>query len=301
VAGGNIRKKIISTGSEAGLLLLLSGALVSVVALSGCASLMEPDFVKEDRRLAVEFRKENPLADGNTKFNERNIHYVKVGSAGKPKVIFIHGSPGDWTAWSRQMRDTGLYSKSLLIAADRLGYGGSDPSKSERSLDSQAQAMMKLLDVDDSNQPVILVGHSYGGPVVARMAMMGDSRVKGIVILAGSVDPALEPEHWYQGPADWAIIRWMVPDMLVHCNQEILSLKGELTRILPLWNQITAKTIVIQGGKDDLVMPGNADFIEHKLAEIHPEIIRVSELNHFIPSGRPDLIHEAIEKQLKGL
>ncbi len=273
--------------------------LISAVLLSfGCMSLLKPDFVAEEERLSAEYRKNHPTDQGNVPFGNRSVHYVTAGTPKRPKILFVHGSPGGWEAFVRQIRDESLYPKAFLIAGDRLGYGGSDPGHTERSLDLQAQAMMTLLDIDDPHQPVILVGHSYGGPVVARMAMTADPRIRSVVILAGSVDPDLEPYSWYQTPADWWAFRWMLPTMLVTCNQEITALKGELIRVMPQWDHITASFTVIQGLKDDLVAPGNADFIERKLTRLKPEIIRVPDLNHFIPSKRPDLIHAALEKSL---
>jgi pimeloyl-ACP methyl ester carboxylesterase len=264
-------------------------------------SLLKPDFVAEEERMTAEYEKKHPDLQGTVPFEKRSVHYVTAGTKGHPKIIFVHGSPGDWGAFVRQLNDPTFYAGAYLISGDRLGYGGSDPGHTERSLDEQAKAMMTLLDVDDPHQPVILVGHSYGGPVVARMAMTGDPRIRAVLILAGSVDPSLEPYSWYQTPADWVVFRWMLPTILVTCNQEIIALKPELVRVTPLWSHITAKFTVIQGLKDDMVAPGNADFIEKKLARLKPKIIRVENLNHFIPSDRPDLIREALADDLKEL
>jgi pimeloyl-ACP methyl ester carboxylesterase len=51
---------------------------------------------------------------------------------------------------------------------------------------------------------------------------------------------------------------------------------------------------VIQGGKDGLVLPANADFAERMLKNKKPKIIRVTDAGHFILWKKPDIIRDAI-------
>ena len=89
----------------------------------------------------------------------------------------------------------------------------------------------------------------------------------------------------------------MIPRELLVCNDEIMPLKSELQQMEPLWSQVQAKTVIIQGLKDDLVPPGNVDYILKKLKpELVLEKTLVPDLNHFIPWKRPDLIMNGIEK-----
>ncbi len=57
---------------------------------------------------------------------------------------------------------------------------------------SQSLALLGALDLGDPTQTAILVGHSYGGAVVARMAMEANPWIRSIVIVAGSVGPEWE-------------------------------------------------------------------------------------------------------------
>ena len=41
--------------------------------------------------------------------------------------------------------------------------------------------------------------------------MDNSSKVTDTVILAGSIDPAMERTARYQYPADWPVISWMLP------------------------------------------------------------------------------------------
>jgi pimeloyl-ACP methyl ester carboxylesterase len=81
-------------------------------------------------------------------------------------------------------------------------------------------------------------------------------------------------------------------------NQEILPLKGELEKMLPLWATIRVPVIVIQGEDDPLVPAGNASFAKRMLVNAPVTIQMIPRMNHFIPWSRPDLIRDAILHQL---
>jgi pimeloyl-ACP methyl ester carboxylesterase len=56
---------------------------------------------------------------------------------------------------------------------------------------------------------------------------------------------------------------------------------------------------VIQGEKDMLVHPKNADFAERMLVNSKSlKVVRVDTMNHFVPWSHPQLIKKAIEESL---
>lgn len=57
-------------------------------------------------------------------------------------------------------------------------------------------------------------------------------------------------------------IRVLIPASFRASNHEILYLKPELEKMLPLWKNIRQPIIVIQGGKNMFVSPKNADFAQ---------------------------------------
>lgn len=226
----------------------------------------------------------------------RTMYRVAAGDPQKPMVLFVHGSPGSWNAFQNYLVDAELLNKAYLVSVDRPGFGFSGYGEPETSLQKQAADIVPILQSHQGG-PRILVGHSFGGPVIARIAMDYPHLVDGLVMIAPSIDPNLEETKWYQIPADWALIRPLIPTELDVTNQEILPLKKELEKMLPLWPKITAPTVVIQGEKDGLVPPGNADFAAEKLSQV--TIVREPDLNHFIPWTAPGLIKEAIFQLLE--
>ena len=111
----------------------------------------------------------------------REIHYVKAGDDSKPLVLFVHGSPGSLSAFIDFLTDTALLPKATLITTDRPGFGYSNFGNGERSLQKQAEALKPILEEYKKNKPVILIGHSLGGPLIARMAMDYPELVDGLV------------------------------------------------------------------------------------------------------------------------
>lgn len=251
-----------------------------------------------DRRFAARYTAAHPERIFNVDAGGRNVRCVVGGRRGAPKVVFVHGSPGSWRTFARFLEDPALKDRAFLISIDRPGYGGSGAGRVEPSLEAQARSVAAVFDLDVASEPVVLVGHSYGGPVVVKAAALGDPRVRGVIIVAGAVDPDLERKKWYQYLADLEPFRWILPGRLDVCNREIEALKGELTSLQADWPKVTARVSVIQGLADDRVPPGNADFVARKLARLSPEIIRVPGLDHFVPQRRPDLLRAAIGADL---
>lgn len=226
------------------------------------------------------------------------LHYAQLGADTLPMVLFIHGSPGSWDAFIDFFADSTLYNRAQLVAVDRPGFGKSALGEAERSLQRQAAAIAPLLRQNRADQKPILVGHSLGGPVAVRLAMDYPNQVGGLILVAPSIDPALEKQEWYRPIGTVFPFRQWLPTEFDVSNQEIMALKGELLAMQPLWSTIRVPVIVIQGEDDSLVPPGNAAFAKRMLTNAPVTIQMIPKMNHFIPWRRPDLIRDAIRQQL---
>lgn len=269
-----------------------------VVLLPQCVSVRMSD------KKVVEYFAERPAKPtfGTVQVNGRSIHYARIstqsGPDTLPTVLFIHGSPGAWDAFIGFFADSSLYSRAQLISVDRPGFGKSGLGDPEPSLKGQATDLAPLLRLNRSDRKPILVGHSLGGPVAARLAMDYPELVGGLILVAPSIDPDLEKKEWYRPIGNAFPIRQWLPTELDVSNQEIMPLRGELQQMLPLWASIRVPVIVIQGEDDPLVPPGNAAFAKRMLMNAPVTIQMIRKMNHFIPWTRPDLIHDAILHQL---
>lgn len=229
------------------------------------------------------------------------MNYAEIGSDSLPIVFFVHGSPGSWGGFIDFMKDTVLLKKVKMVAVDRIGFGNSDFGNAEKSLIVQAELLKPIVaKFKKTGKKIILVGHSLGGPMIARMAMDYPELIDNLIIVAGSIAPNLEPnEKWFRIPMDFMPISILIPASFRASNHEILYLKPELEKMLPLWKNIRQPVIVIQGGKDFLVNPKNADFAEKILTNAKSlKIVRIDTMNHFVPWSHPQLVKKAILESL---
>jgi pimeloyl-ACP methyl ester carboxylesterase len=230
----------------------------------------------------------------------REINYAEIGSDSLPVAFFVHGSPGSWSAFSGFMKDTALLKKVKMVSVDRAGFGFSGLGDGEKSLQKQAAYLKPIVaKYKQSGKKLILIGHSLGGPMLARMAIDYPELIDNLIFVAPSIDPTLEPARWYRYILDSVIFRYMIPRSFRASNLEILYLKEDLEAMLPYWKNIRQPTIVIQGKKDVLVHPDNAKFAQKMLiSSPSVQIWLKDDMNHFVPWSNPELIKEAILKSL---
>lgn len=228
------------------------------------------------------------------------IHAHETGNPEGRLVLFVHGTPGSWDDYGHVLGDPAVASRAWLVSVDRPGWGDSAATGLRPSLEEQAAALVPILDAHPEQLPAIVVGHSYGGPVAALLAMEEPERVGGLVIVAGSIDPELEKTTWFQALGRWPVVRALVPDALAKADREIKPLKQQLEAMMPGWSELRMPVTVIQGKTDALVDPANADFAERVITHAPLEVERIPDQGHLIPWEQPDLITAAVVQLLDG-
>ena len=281
-------KWIRRTGAVLGILVLLfaTGAVIYVNGINFDMSQEEIDSILSQ----VDYEVHSNIID----YEGRPIHYMEIGDPEKPVVMFVHGSPGSWDNFTQFMGSPKLLEHARVITVTRPGYGQSGEGEYEPSVPKQAAAFLKILALRSPNKPAVLLGHSYGGPVVARMAMDGPKQVASLVLAGASIDPDLEKMQWFQYPAAVPPISWLIPSFLLVCNLEILALEPELEDMMPLWKDIIVPVTVIHGELDDLVPIGNAEFAERMLENAPVKMMRYADMNHFMIWNRRDMVEEEV-------
>ncbi len=224
----------------------------------------------------------------------REMHYTHTGDTTLPLLLMVHGSPGSSADMLPYLGDSLLLQHFQMVSVDRPGFGFSSFGRTERSLRRQAAAIAPILERYRTDK-AILMGYSYGGPLICRLAMDYPELTDGLVIVAGSINPALEPKYWWAQVLDWPILCHLLPPAFRVSNQEILSLPEELEAMLPLWGNIDCPVVVIQGTADGLVDPANADFARRML--VHADPLTIDTLageSHFILWTRQEVIKKWI-------
>ncbi len=271
---------------------------VSIILLLAIAS-VKSHAENQNQQNAEPARQSNPNADISRHIINiagRPLHFVEVyrdrDKGPKPLVIFVHGTPGGWHNQSSFLYNEFLRDNFHMISMDRLGHGKS-VGKIEPSLRTQAASFKTLLDRDTTGKGAILVGHSLGGPIIARTAMDYPEKVSGLVFIASSGDPKRSLK-WYNRVGGFLPISWFVPRELKRANREILPLKKQLRAMLPLWQTITVPTVIIQGGNDKLVNPKNAEFLQKSLINANVNLVFEHEDDHFLHWRKPSLVVNAL-------
>lgn len=262
-----------------------------LLTTSGCLSFRVTDD-KEIHRFA---KKGIPLIPGSYRVNGLSIHYVRTGLDTLPTLIFVHGTPGSWTAFRDYLSDPALLFHFRLISVDRPGFGDSDYGNAY-TLAEQSILLRPLFTEIDNGKQVFLVGHSLGGPLVVKMAADYPEQVQGIMLISASVDPALEPEEDWRKAFATTPLQSLMPGAFRQSNAELYSFKQEIHELRNEFPRVQADVSIVHGDRDTWVPPGNAAYARTNLTHarsIHTLIIPGG--THFIPgTHREDIVRELI-------
>jgi pimeloyl-ACP methyl ester carboxylesterase len=126
-----------------------------------------------------------PAAD-YARLSGGTTHFEKLGPAGGPAVILIHGATvpmWDWDLQFKALADKGL----LVVRYDQFGRGYSDRPAGAYD---RAFYRRQLLDLINKLKlkKVHLVGHSFGGALAVDFAAHQGDRVKSMVLIAPMVN-----------------------------------------------------------------------------------------------------------------
>jgi len=231
------------------------------------------------------------------------LSYLRAGDATLSRVIYIHGTPGSADGWADYL--TNLVPGLEAVAVDRLGFGESGGRDGGvDSFEQQARAIAPLLveraAPDHTARWPILVGYSLGGLIAARLAALHPDQVAGLIIVAGSLDPALEEPGFAQWLATSALVRFLLPQVLDNSMGELDAAKRETKLLAQELRKVTCPVIVIHGTTDELVPYANVAYLKKML--FNARSVRVVTLNgqgHFVPWEKPEEIRNAVREMAR--
>lgn len=220
------------------------------------------------------------LRSGTIAVGDRALYTVYGGdTTSRTALLFLHGSPGSWSANEPYLNDTSL-QQYLLLAPDRPGFGESDFGEALPSLAGQSLMVRAMMDRWPGRQ-FILVGHSYGCSLAQQLAFDDPDRIAAVVHVAPPLDPELEVGIGWRKFLDFPLFHLVTPPAFRVCNQELITLKDDLELLMPQWPDLRVPTYLIQGAKDNLVFPEEMDFFR-KMAPKPMQKIYPHPGDHFI-------------------
>jgi len=253
--------------------------IVWIIAAQSCNQMRVTDkkAIKDFEQVGVNLTPHNEKIDGNT------LHYVSTGADTLPLLVFIHGSPGSWSAFENYLKDNDLLRHFHMIAIDRPGFGYSDYGDA-RHMDKQVEIISVLLQKFKNNKPMFLIGHSLGGPLAASLACKNAGLINALVLLAGSVDPKAEKSELWRNIISYSPLRYLVPRFLRPSNDELMYFKKDVLEMPGILSKITCRVFILHGNHDSLVPYENALYAKSKLINARSvKLITLQGADHFIP------------------
>jgi len=118
----------------------------------------------------------------------RRLYLLEKGS-GQPTVLFEAGIAATNLNWCHIQETVSEFAATASY--DRSGLGWSSPSRTVRTPSNIARELHELLRGAGIQPPFVLVGHSFGGLVMRRYALLYPEEVASVVL----VDP-MRCEEW---------------------------------------------------------------------------------------------------------
>jgi pimeloyl-ACP methyl ester carboxylesterase len=230
--------------------------------------------------------------------NGIKIRYLVTGDSMKPALVFVHGAPSSISVFNGFYWNDSLQNNCEIWSLDRPGYGYSQFGKALPSIEKQAQCIIPMLEKIGKNRKKILLGTSYGGPIVAKIAALRPDLADGLILAAPAVQPGEEKIYKITYPtSSW--LKWATPKMFRSANQEKLAHKEELNKMLPDWKKIKAPVIMIQGLADELVYPSNILFLKKQLTQTNLKVYAIRNQEHFLSWPQKKLITSCIFEMME--
>jgi pimeloyl-ACP methyl ester carboxylesterase len=277
-----------------GVLIIAGILLMWILIAPGCMTFR----ISDEKAQAMFARKGLELKTNTIKVNGKDIHYAMVGNDSLPTLVFLHGSPSAWNAFLSYMQDPALLFHFRMVSIDRPGFGFSDFGYA-LPLEEQSKLLMPVFREIRNSKPVYLAGHSLGGPLVVKMAADAPDLFAGIMLISGSVDPALEPKEQWRFFMENIPFRYLLPGSFKPSNTELVYFKKDVVSLVPDFSKIKCAVYLVHGDKDTWVPPGNVDFAKLKLVNAAKvKILMLPGGTHFIPWTKKKDITEAMVNML---
>jgi pimeloyl-ACP methyl ester carboxylesterase len=268
--------------------------LLIIFALDSCMQ-----FRMSDKKLQRKFKKiPHDLSIHHYEVDGLKLRYMEVGADTARLMIFVHGAPGSNKDFIEYLKDPDLANKFRMISVDRPGYGYSGFGKAVVDIEKQARYLAPLLDLNKHKEPPILVGHSYGGPIIARMAMDYPDKANGpLLMLAAAIDPDHEKMFWVNKPFGSPILSWMIPRAFRVSNEEKLAHAAELEKMRPHWENLNNPTYFIHGQTDRIVDIANSQYgVEMMQHNEQVDSLFPAKMNHLFIWNRYEMVKAELLK-----
>ena len=243
----------------------------------------------------------------------------EVYGVGEPTLVFVHGWSCDARYWRKQVP---YFSKKYkIILVDLAGHGHSGMTREKYTMKTFGEDVQAVVE-ETGSQNVLLIGHSFGGAVIAEAARLMPQRVKGLIGVDtfenieyplsrdeynGMMAPFQENfqsgtrqfvKHMLLSNGDTLLNEWIMADMsaapptvALSAMTEYLSqsLTGEAAE---MFNEIHLPVIAVKGD----LWP--VDYEANRRHMHSFDAIEIKNADHFLMLNRPDECNEALQQAI---
>jgi pimeloyl-ACP methyl ester carboxylesterase len=243
--------------------------------------------------------------------------FVDDGGRGSAPLLFVHGNGGSSQQWKAQLEHF-RGSGRRAVAIDLPGFGTSTaPADGDYSLEAMVKAIDRAVTAIHLDHFVI-VGHSYGGAVVAKYAAAHPEKVAGVVYVDSAAAaitlseaqqnqflaalranrmqvvrawfaPMLKPSPQSVSDAVFASVERSVPEAFIGALLSLTSYDAK-----SLVDAYHGPRLAIVAA--DLENPAS---FQKQFPAI--EAVRIAGAGHWLMLDKPDEVNAAIDRFLAGL
>ncbi len=214
-------------------------------------------------------------------------------------LVLIHGVGGRANQWRYQIEQFSRVNR--VIAIDLRGHAHSSRPATGYEMDRILDDITEVLDSRHINEPVVLIGHSFGVAIATDFSVKYPERVSHLILIAGAGEYKIRKLYRFAFNLPDPVLSSIQPLLRNLIDASLPAMKQFYLHNLRLWSgwgkfpELKPPTMVILGNKD-LVLPQEAF---ERVAEMVPpdsEVINVGVSAHMVMLERRDAVNRAIER-----
>ena len=226
-----------------------------------------------------------------------------------PRVVALHG-------WGRTHRDFDAVLAGLdALALDLPGFGATPPPDEPWGAEQYAAAVLPVL--EGADEPVVVVGHSFGGRVAVHLGASHPERIRALVLTGVPLlrppgatrrkpaaafrvaralhrrgllgDARMEALRQRYGSADYRAAQGVM--RAVHVTAVNETYEAEL-------RSLRCPVELLWGGADTDVPPAVAEAAAALVPDGRARVTILDGVGHLVPTAAPDAVRAAVERHL---